>query len=92
MCCHREGRVCAKVLHSHKVLFGGEGMTDRTIVIQQKINDQGHPLNATLLCVSQCEDHGGLGRNSAHAELNGKVVSESALGWKGGVGECTRWS
>jgi hypothetical protein len=29
MYCHREGRVCAKVLHPHKVLIGGEGMTDR---------------------------------------------------------------
>jgi len=29
VCCHREGRVCAKVLHLHEVPLGGEGTPDR---------------------------------------------------------------
>jgi hypothetical protein len=33
----------------------------QTIVIQQKKNNQGHPPNVMILCVSQREDHGGWG-------------------------------
>jgi hypothetical protein len=29
MCCHREERVCAKVLHLLELLIGGKGATDR---------------------------------------------------------------
>ena len=51
----------------------------QTIVIQQKKNNQGHPLNATLLCISisQREDHGGWG-DTLHLQSS---VNE----WKGGV-------
>ena len=48
-------------------------------MIQQKKNNQGHPLNAALLSVSQREDHGGWG-GTLHALRSG--VNE----WKEGGG------
>jgi hypothetical protein len=67
-CCHREGRVCAKVVKVRPIA--------QTIVIQQKKNNHGHPFNVMLLSDSQREDHGGRG-DTLH-------LWSSVNKWKGG--------